>query len=144
MARGFGNIATTEDLPFYEYYFHNNTSLAVASDTSVNLTLGSFTMPWAGRIMADLTACAQWTSTYENYTIHLNNSTPAPSLALNTAYSYRSGSSTAIDPMSLLVSWNSVPALTSVTVIMTFEGTTLSTASITRRTVACSVRLFPT
>lgn len=72
----FGNIETTDELPFYEQYFYVGLG-TVGNNASANYSIGTVVMPWEGDLHAHLNVVYNWTG-YQQMATHVGNSSPAP------------------------------------------------------------------
>lgn len=140
MARTHGSMQSTEDVPYIEYYYMSGVDAAIAPSTTVSLTMGSFNMPWTGSIVASADVSAQWTG-WQGCGLSLGASTPAPTNA-GFVQVWLQPITTMIDPLSILGSWTSVAATTSVTIVLAVNALN-GAATVTRRAVSCSIRVFP-
>lgn len=76
-----GEVPVTSVMPFVEEVYFGNVPLTLANNTSADIELGRFTMPFTGRLSFAM-EWTMWFSNYQQITVQdVGFTSPAPSIA---------------------------------------------------------------
>lgn len=140
MPRRFGDMRIDEAFSYKEVWGRTESLPTLPQNLTTTFSVGSFTMPWAGQAVADMTVMVGWTG-YQHVQASLSSSSPAPT---NYTTLIRLGDdlSATYTEIPLLARWPSLVANQTVTLyVAAFCGGGGSNATAYR--CAGSVRMMP-
>lgn len=105
----FGQWPLSEEFGPQQSYFQIVPNAAQGANTGVNYTVGTYTMPFAGKLIAEFKGRCTWTVDQTWFRAWLSNSTPGPSSASQHAkWTGNPGGYTTSAEIPLTASWDSL------------------------------------